>query len=45
LSAEERERLQAAVNAIVQKGIQDGSRLAVALQNFLGATAEVSALQ
>ncbi len=39
LSAEERQRFRAAVGAVVQKGIDDGSRLSAALQAFLGAPA------
>jgi PAS domain S-box-containing protein len=39
LSAEERTRLQAVADLIVQKGIGDGSRLSAALQSFLPAHA------
>jgi PAS domain S-box-containing protein len=35
LSREEHDRLQAAATAVVQKGVTDSSRLAVALQQFL----------
>jgi PAS domain S-box-containing protein len=44
LSTDERERLQATVSSIVQKGIQDGSRLAVALQSFLGSSGATEAV-
>jgi CheY-like chemotaxis protein len=36
LSAEERRGLQIAVHAVVQKGVDDSSRLLAALQSFFG---------
>jgi PAS domain S-box-containing protein len=45
LSADERASLRSTVSSIVQKGVQDGSRLAVALQAFLGRSAEPLELQ